>query len=590
MGEGKSEVAKSLLDLQPTAIIDLFLVYPDYKTKPDLFVPLHGGSVFKKGIIWQGTTYMPIPIEIDGFEVNADGRVNRPKFRVSNKDFFATDLLRNNSDFKNGKVIRKRTFVKFLDDENFDGGNPFGAANNSAELSNQEYVISQKTQENKIFVEFELTSPLDLETFEINSRKIYGKYCFWQYRGGGCQYKGIPIHQENGDAFRDINGDEIKFNTSINDYIYGNVNDLYDNEKQYTTGDLAFIVNEKVNIVNPYDNSRLPILNYFVAKTDVKGLRPDQNPKYWNKDGCNKKLSSCKLRFSESSTVSRFLETKEYNIPLTTSIGLNPGPQNTQGDVLFFRPLDESSIVNELNTSNWTLILSYKSIIKTEFGGFFESSASSNGLKFKQNNSDNQVVFKDGTSDKTINLSRRNYPIENYLVFITKRNKKIEVQVPSFREVKTYVSNSKLNITHNIFRVGAITINNQQQSALCSLESVVFIGSPLSDSQINNELYKTLSDGSIRIIRYEDIDFSQTWTNNIVGWWQNPYSDGVDKGIRDSHGTNDLVATLDPISHDIISSDTYSYDITEEIETKETTKFLPFGGFPGTDGFSFSRR
>tara|TARA_R100001440_G_scaffold58817_2_gene78632 strand:- start:1985 stop:2158 length:174 start_codon:yes stop_codon:yes gene_type:complete len=52
--EGKNKVASSLLDLQPTAILELFKVFPDRINKPNLFLGFHGGTLYDKSLVWQG--------------------------------------------------------------------------------------------------------------------------------------------------------------------------------------------------------------------------------------------------------------------------------------------------------------------------------------------------------------------------------------------------------------------------------------------------------------------------------------------------------------------------------------------------------
>ena len=172
-----------------------------------MFVGFHGGSIFDKSIKWQGIQYLPLAIESEGFDILGDGKIARPKIRVANKNSIITNLLQNYKDFKNAKVVRKKVQVKFLDDDNFDGGNPFGVADSKAELLDEEWIMGRKTQESKIFVEFELNSPLDLESFSINSRGIQAKFCGWQYRGEGCRYQGLPIEQEDGSPFLDVDGE-----------------------------------------------------------------------------------------------------------------------------------------------------------------------------------------------------------------------------------------------------------------------------------------------------------------------------------------------------------------------------------------------
>jgi lambda family phage minor tail protein L len=291
MAQGQDKIAQSLLDLEPTAIVELFQLYFDTVDKEDSYIAFHGGSVFQRGIVWQGITYLPIPVETEGFEVNANGELARPKIRVANKDYFVTDLLINNNDLQFAKLIRKRTFVKYLDDINFDGGNPWSQADASAEISKDTFVISQKTAENKAFVEFELTSPLDLENFEINNRLIMSRYCPWYYRGNGCNYKGIPIETEDGRSLQVLNpatwnsSQEWKINTP------------------YLSGQATYLENKKITIAKPYpadDNvSEFAKIWYVCQQNHTSELdkKPDTNENFWLRDGCNKKLDGCRKRF-----------------------------------------------------------------------------------------------------------------------------------------------------------------------------------------------------------------------------------------------------------------------------------------------------
>jgi lambda family phage minor tail protein L len=290
MGQGQDKVARNLVDLQPTAIVELFLLYLDTVDKETAFIAFHGGSIFAKPITWQGIEYLPIPVETEGFEITANSELPRPKIRISNKDYFVTDLLNKHQDLQFAKIIRKRTFVKFLDDVNFDGGNPWGQADSSAEISNDTYLIGQKTAENKLFVELELTSPLDLENFEVNNRIILSRYCSWYYRGNGCNYDGPPIETEEGESIF-INNENNWANASVNyEWVTG---------KNYSVGDPAFLVNKKITLNDGISNPKI----WYAVKTahlSTNENRPDLNPNYWLKDGCTKKLHSCKKRFQNS--------------------------------------------------------------------------------------------------------------------------------------------------------------------------------------------------------------------------------------------------------------------------------------------------
>jgi lambda family phage minor tail protein L len=294
MGQGQDRIASSLLELQPTAIIEFFLLYFNTVDNPNAFIAFHGGSVYNKGIVWQGVEYLPIPVETDGFEVNANGQLARPKMRISNKDYFATDLLINNDDLQFAKIIRKRTFVKYLDDVNFDGGNPWSQADAAAELSNDTFVVGQKTAENKTFIELELTSPLDLENFEINNRLIMSRYCSWHYRGNGCNYRGIPIATEEGEKLVVDDPEE---------WFTDQANKSWSSQASYISGKAVYIENQKVIVSDPASPLSTGFAKiWYVCQSGHNSsisTIPDKNPSLWKRDGCNKKLDGCKLRFGK---------------------------------------------------------------------------------------------------------------------------------------------------------------------------------------------------------------------------------------------------------------------------------------------------
>jgi lambda family phage minor tail protein L len=386
MGRGQDIIASSLLDLQPTAVLEFFRIYPDTINKPTTFIPFHGGSIFKNNVTWQGTQYIPLPVESEGFEVSANGQLPRPKIRIANKDYLITSLLQNNQDFKNAKVVRKRTFIKFLDDINFDGGNPFGTADSSAEISNEDYLIGQKTAENKLYVEFELTSPLDLDNFEVNSRKILAKYCYWQYRGCGCNYNGSLIEQENGKAFMDADGNNITPLSASNPPTINtsdmNTNPAYEwnSSKSYVKGQLVYVENPNIILNLP----KSPFLKtwYICAKnnspTSTSAQNPEGNPTYWLKDGCTKKIQACKKRFNTSKTVDVTITSDNFSIPY---IGVSGNTSPTKFSIT------GSKIVDVLN-SDFTLAGWAENIGFINYGGIFEttSDSSNNGFKLFYNN------------------------------------------------------------------------------------------------------------------------------------------------------------------------------------------------------------
>jgi lambda family phage minor tail protein L len=306
MGQGQNKIASSLLDIQPTAVLEFFRIYPDIINKPTTFIPIHGGSVFGGNVAWQSVEYIPVPIEGEGFEINGNGQLSRPKIRIANKDYLISSLLQNNFDFKNAKIIRKRTFLKYLDDVNFDGGNPFGSQDFTAEISNEIFLISQKTAENKAYVEFELTTPLDLENFEITNRQILAKYCYWMYRGRGCNYVNKPIEMENGDPFLDADENLVTPQTPENGFLTNSSYQWVDT-KSYAKSAIVYLENPKITInKNPYDPNSYsgPLRIWYVSIADGNlNNHPESNPTHWLKDGCSKKVESCKKRFISATKI-----------------------------------------------------------------------------------------------------------------------------------------------------------------------------------------------------------------------------------------------------------------------------------------------
>ena len=301
--EGKNKVARSLLDLQPTALLELFRVYPDRVNKPNQWLGFHGGAIYSESILWQGVRYLPLSMESEGFDILGDGKLARPKIRVANQNNIITQLLQVHKDFKNASFIRKRVSVKFIDDANFEGGNPFGEADPKAELTDETWLMGRKTQESRLFVEFELNSPLDLESNSVNARSVVSKFCPWQYRGEGCRYEGQPIERSDGQKFQDLDGNGVAPNYIVPANSAGSVlnnpNAIWSELTPYDKG--AVVITQSPTIFLPNSNPNIrgePLKTVYVAVQDSLGQSPQGNPSFWQRDGCTKKLSACKQRFN----------------------------------------------------------------------------------------------------------------------------------------------------------------------------------------------------------------------------------------------------------------------------------------------------
>jgi lambda family phage minor tail protein L len=280
-----NKISNDLVDLEPTAILEFYKLYYDTVNEPDSYFPFHPCSNGLNGsIVLNGIPYLPIAVEVEDFESNIFNRISRPKIRIANENLVMSQVLRRKNDFKHARLERIKIFLKYIDDINFDGGmNPYGIADPTAEISKDSYVISQKTQENRTLVEFELTSPFDLENFSVPGRLVLARYCYWQYRGLGCNYFGAPVCQENDVQFTHIPTGQFNFQTTENEWNYG---------KSYYSGDIIYTSTDKD-----------PFRTWYVCKSNHTGSEnnhPNIDSSPWEKDGCSKTISACRKRFANT--------------------------------------------------------------------------------------------------------------------------------------------------------------------------------------------------------------------------------------------------------------------------------------------------
>ncbi len=80
------------------------------------------------------------------------------------------------------------TLARFLDAVNFPDGNP--TADPSQHFADEMWFVEQKTTETHQYVEFELSSVLDLMGVQLPYRQIIKNSCPWKYRGTECGYTG----------------------------------------------------------------------------------------------------------------------------------------------------------------------------------------------------------------------------------------------------------------------------------------------------------------------------------------------------------------------------------------------------------------
>lgn len=316
------------------------------------------GLPFTKEIIYGGVPYYPIPCEDQGFEISSNNKFPRPRIKVSNivnkfrkgnegeapekymvGERFMSTIMRSHNDLENARIKRFRVFLRFIDDENFgDAGNPFGDPNTFAVIEESNWVISQKINENKFYIEFELSSVFDVENVYSPARRMGSKYCSFIYRGEGCRYAGIPKTPKNNEKFTYIDPIDLqekiitlkqRFPTEILEYdptgIY-NIGDscfvsspatYFDNS---AGKDISFTIGE-VNL------SVIPVRTFYVCKRYNDGVdrkHPSSSPDYWIVDACDKTLEGCRRRFGDETVGLWDRKQLYYELPFGGFPGLDP--------------------------------------------------------------------------------------------------------------------------------------------------------------------------------------------------------------------------------------------------------------------------
>lgn len=337
---GYEENVQELLSFEPSSLITLYeMTYGEstYRFFPGVIETEKDGKLtgysFTKELIYNGKKYFPIPCEADGFEMSVGNKFPRPKIRVSNivNKFrspnvdeeghgymswhrFISTMMRSYNDLRNARINRKKTFLRFIDDINFDGGNPFGVPNPYAVIEDSSWVISQKLNENKFFVELELTSVFDVEQSYTPNRRFGARYCGFVYRGEGCQYSGLPKRDKNGDWFKSVNAvTGIKEDVVLIPQWPNQILE-YDPTSNYKVGDVCFLISPATYCLNEESNDEIKYnigginLDFQTVKTfyvcikanDSSNKRdPAINPDYWSPDSCDKTQAGCCLRFGE---------------------------------------------------------------------------------------------------------------------------------------------------------------------------------------------------------------------------------------------------------------------------------------------------
>ena len=352
--KSSKKITSELFKMQPDAMVEMFdldfsILQEDFSELQSRYgtpVTINNDPVYRftsningsNPVYWQGNAYQPLPIETSDFESPSDGRLPRPKLKISNPSGLLSSIVAVNHDFHGCKVTRKRTFVKFLDDQNFPanefiikdvdgdqtiirnrnqdegavdnagdplaGSNPFGSPDPNAHLPDDVYYIHRKLMDSRDSIEFEMTSILEVGDLQFPDRQIMADYCSFRYRDPhSCNYSGIPIMGPNGDRFADhgiykffiaptFNTDPNKAEArkELNGQIGQTMRDINEWHPKviYQKGDIVMLT--KTHVPAYYVCIKEPNLALDCPA-------PSVSEEIWMLDACTKTLSSCICHF-----------------------------------------------------------------------------------------------------------------------------------------------------------------------------------------------------------------------------------------------------------------------------------------------------
>lgn len=134
----------------------------------------HAVTRLNNTMVFDGHDYIPIAVNVTGFEWNGQGTLPTPTLQISNVNRVLASSVNSLKSLVGAKFTRIRTFRKHLDD----GSDPDPTLIFPKEI----YRINRKTAQNKVYLEFQLASALDQEGVKIPGRVCLRNTCTHRYR------------------------------------------------------------------------------------------------------------------------------------------------------------------------------------------------------------------------------------------------------------------------------------------------------------------------------------------------------------------------------------------------------------------------
>ncbi|MBS1168030.1 MAG: hypothetical protein H6R00_4055 [Proteobacteria bacterium] len=174
----------------------------------ELDLALIGGPVYRftsstletKPVSFGGEIYSPSPVEASGFEMTSQGTLPRPTVKVANVAGIFSAAINEFGDLVGCVIRRIRTFRRFLDGE--------ADADPDAHFPIDVFRIEQKSNQNRVYVEWTLAAAFDQEGRMLPGRQVLQSACPLIYRrwnGTAFDYSAATCPY-NGDACFDATG------------------------------------------------------------------------------------------------------------------------------------------------------------------------------------------------------------------------------------------------------------------------------------------------------------------------------------------------------------------------------------------------
>lgn len=271
----------------PSSLIELFTLDGTTVGLDTVYYFVNGSNGNFQSVVFNGVSYMPFPILLEGVDSDGKGGLPRPKLTVSNIRGFVSALLLSSGPLDGATVTRTRVFARFIDAVNFPAGQPrpiWSTPDPTAKCAQESWRINRKVIENQQVVQFELASPLESSRAQLPKRTILAGLCVdFKYRQTStCNYSGAPVADAAnrtfvGSTYGMTLVDQGAYNAATT-YSRGDYVTTYSTLPQFAT---------------------IPVV-WVCTTNGTMGITPSTSATQWVADACSKNVAACKLRFGSS--------------------------------------------------------------------------------------------------------------------------------------------------------------------------------------------------------------------------------------------------------------------------------------------------